>query len=389
MQNLPFPAAESDEAQHCQRVTDAIATAITHAGGKITFADFMSQALYAPGLGYYSAGLRKFGAGGDFVTAPEISPLFSQCLAIQCQQVLNQLDEQRVILEFGAGTGIMAAHILQCLQAWDCLPKNYYILEVSADLQQRQYDTIKAHVPDYIDKVEWLSKMPEQPISGVVLANEVLDAMPVHRFRLDAQDVSEFYVSYEDNAFQWQCVPTESERLITQVERLRPQLDTGYISEINLSIKPWITSLASSIEQGLVLLIDYGFPEHEYYHLQRNEGTLMCHYQHRSHDNPLILAGLQDITAHVDFSDVAHTAEDVGLHVAGYTNQANFLFSCGITDLLNQYDPSDTASYLKVAQQSKVLLLPSEMGELFKVIGLTKKIDMNLCGFEKDERHKL
>ncbi|WP_069470015.1 class I SAM-dependent methyltransferase [Candidatus Marithrix sp. Canyon 246] len=345
---------------------------INQAGGRISFYEFMHHALYAPSLGYYSAGSRKFGAEGDFITAPEISPLFSHCIARQCQQVLAAI-ENGVILEFGAGSGIMAADILQELEQLDSLPKKYLILEISADLQQRQRATLEKQVPHLIDRIEWLQQLPATTLQGVILANEVLDAMPVHRFRLDEQGISEFYVTVEESEFKWQILPTENEELREEVEKLRPNLPIGYISEINLALPAWIQSLP--LATGLVLLIDYGFPSSEYYHPQRNEGTLMCHYRHQTHDNPLINVGLQDITTHVNFTTVGKAAIAANLKVAGYTNQANFLLASGLAPTI---DPNDTKAYLQQAQQIKTLTLPNEMGELFKVMALTANFDIQL-----------
>jgi SAM-dependent MidA family methyltransferase len=350
---------------------------INETGDRISFYEFMHHALYAPGLGYYSADTRKFGSEGDFITAPEISPLFSHCIARQCQQVLATIEENGIILEFGAGSGIMAADILKELETLDSLPKKYLILEISADLQQRQRATLEKHVPHLIDRIEWLQQLPETKLQGVILANEVLDAMPVHRFRLDEQGVSEFYVSIEESEFKWQILPTENEELRQAVEKLRPNLPIGYISEINLALPAWIESLP--LATGLVLLIDYGFPNNEYYHPQRNEGTLMCHYRHQTHDNPLINVGLQDITAHVNFTAIADAAIAADLKVASYTNQANFLLAAGLAPTI---DPNDTKAYLQQAQQIKTLTLPSEMGELFKVMALTANFDSPLLGFK-------
>lgn len=350
----------------------------------------MEQALYAPGLGYYSAGLQKLGVSGDFITAPEISPLFSHCVARQCQEVLATFEEG-VILELGAGSGIMAAEILKELERLACLPKHYFILEVSADLQQRQRATLQAQVPNHLHCVQWLDSLPSEPIQGVILANEVLDAMPVQRFRLEEQDVSECYVSLNEfneeslteSPYVWQYLPTRDASLRAAVEALRPNLPIGYVSEMNLTLPAWIQAIAESLAAGLVLLIDYGFPSHEYYHPQRDQGTLMCHYQHQAHDNPLILIGIQDITAHVDFTAVGESAESAHLQVSGYSNQANFLLACGLPEMLSSLNYNDTQYYLQQTQQAKTLILPSEMGELFKVMALTRHWEQPLLGFSE------
>jgi SAM-dependent MidA family methyltransferase len=386
MHNLSSPSPEA--LAHSQRVTALIRKTINEAGGAISFKQFMEQALYAPGLGYYSAGLHKLGVGGDFITAPEISPFFSHCIARQCQQVLATFEEG-VILELGAGSGIMAAEILKELEHIACLPKQYLILEVSADLQQRQRATLQAQIPNQFNRIQWLDKLPSEPIQGIILANEVLDAMPVHCFRLDEQDVSEYYVSLAEgkeekqSPFIWQSLPTREASLRAAVEALRPNLPTGYVSEMNLTLPAWIHSIGESLSAGLILLIDYGFPSHEYYHPQRDQGTLMCHYQHQAHDNPLILVGIQDITAHVDFTAVGESAQSANLQVAGYSNQANFLLACGLPEMLSNLDYNDTQYYLQQTQQAKTLILPSEMGELFKVMALTRDWDQALLGFSE------
>ena len=384
MDNSPLPPPHPDAIAHSQRLIDLIRQNINQAGGRIPFVEFMNQALYAPNLGYYSSNIRKFGAEGDFITAPEISPLFSQCLAKQCEQVLASFDEG-VILEFGAGSGIMAAEILKALESLNQLPMQYLILELSADLQQRQRETLQVQVPHLLARVQWLKSLPIEPLQGVILANEVLDAMPVHRFRFDEQGVSEYYVSLGDDdntPFVWETINSSNELLLRTVEAL--QLEVAYVSELNLALPAWIQSLSDILAAGLVLLIDYGFPSREYYHPQRNQGTLMCHYQHYAHDNPLILIGLQDITAHVNFTAVAEAADAAGLHVSGYTNQGNFLLSCGLTELLSGFD--DSKNYLQQTQAVKKLIMPYEMGELFKVMALSRNLDMPLLGFTKDER---
>lgn len=388
MSYSPLPPPSQEALVHSQRLVNQLILAIKQSGGALPFTEFMTQALYTPGLGYYSAGLRKFGAKGDFITAPEISPLFSQGIAKQCQPFLTAF-EQSMILEFGAGSGIMAAEILKELERLNCLPHQYLILEVSAELRQRQQTTLQTQIPKLFNRIHWLDRLPSQPISGVILANEVLDAMPIHRFRLDAETVAEFQVSYQEDRFVWQESPTPNQSLRIAVESLRHQLPVGYISEINLALPAWLQSVADSLLAGLVLLIDYGFPSREYYHPQRSHGTLMCHYQHYAHDDPLILVGLQDITAHVNFTAVAEAAMTAGLSVAGYTNQANFLLACGLIELLSTLDPNNTPYYLQQTQAVKTLILPSEMGELFKVMALTRHWDKPLLGFVRDERIKL
>jgi SAM-dependent MidA family methyltransferase len=329
-------------------------------------------------LGYYVAGSRKFGAEGDFVTAPEISPLFGRALARQSAQVLAETGGD--ILEFGAGTGTMAADILLQLAADERLPAHYFILELSPELRARQHDTLSVRAPDLLERVQWLDGLPAR-FSGVVLGNEVLDAMPVQRFRLAGEGVEEAFVVVAGDGFDWQWRPAASPGLVEAVTAIRqavPGLADGYVSEINLRLSPWLSALAGVLQRGAVLLVDYGYSGTEYYHPERHGGTLICHFRHRAHDNPLILAGLQDITANVDFSAVARAGEAAGLSLAGYSTQAHFLIGCGLDELLAEADPAD---HLGLVQGVKQLTLPSAMGERFKVIGFTRGLDLPLRGF--------
>lgn len=401
MRNKPTPALidtlppASPEALDCSAQLQAlIRDEMAAANGLLTFARFMELALYAPGLGYYSAGSRKFGEEGDFVTAPEISALFSRCLARQCQSVLKAIGHGD-ILEFGAGTGVMASDVLLELERLDCLPGNYFILELSPDLRQRQQETLRRRVPRLFDRIQWLDALPLSGFDGVVLANEVVDAMPVHLLRFEASGVREAYVCHGDHGFAWQDGPLSTPELQQCIDGLRQSADDegfcpGYTTEINLAQRGWVASLSGMLAQGVVLIIDYGFPEREYYHAERAMGTLMCHYRHHAHGDPLILAGLQDITSHVDFTALASAAVEAGLDVLGYTNQAQFLLGCGITEMVAELDPEDVRPYMALTQQVKKLTLPSEMGELFKVIALGRNIDIPLTGFMiQDRRHTL
>ena len=352
----------------------------------LSFHDFMQLALHAPGLGYYSAGSRKLGAQGDFITAPETSALFSRCLAHAIQPLLQSLPQPH-ILEVGAGSGVMAAGILQELSTLNCLPDSYSILELSADLRQRQAETLQQHIP----LINWLDNLPEN-FSGIVLANELLDAMPVHRVIWQEGVLQECFVAWQDDRFIWRAGPLTNPRLQTRfdevVERVG-ELPEGYVTEINLAAEDWVKTLASIMQQGMLLLIDYGFTRREFYHPQRTQGTLMCHYRHRAHDDPLILVGLQDITAHVDFTAVADSALAAEMQVAGYTTQAHFLLGSGLTELLAQSE-GDIAHQLELANQVKRLTLPQEMGELFKVMGLSKNFHTNMPGFMlRDLRNSL
>ncbi|MDH5632540.1 MAG: SAM-dependent methyltransferase [Gammaproteobacteria bacterium] len=382
-QTIPagLPTADATEQQFGDQVKDHIINRINRNGGSISFAEFMHLALYAPGLGYYTAGKNKFGEAGDFITAPEISSLFGYCLAQQCADIIGDVDNAD-ILEIGAGSGKLACDMLARLEQLGQLPAHYYILEVSADLRQRQQQLLGSTLPQLADRVLWLDTLPTR-FRGIIIANELLDAMPVERFLLSGNGIEQLGVATENGELCWQRQPA-NDVLTGRVNRLG--LSAPYISEINFNAEAWIASLADIIDQGLVLLIDYGFPEHEYYHADRREGTLMCHYKHHSHDNPLVLTGLQDITAHVDFTAVAQAAVDNGLDVAGYTSQAAFLIGCGLEQLAADLDLADDRTRLSMAAQISKLTQPSEMGELFKVIGLGKHINTLLRGFMVQDR---
>lgn len=350
--------------------------------GECTFAAYMHEALYAPNFGYYSSGATLFGKEGDYTTAPELSPLFGQTLALQCHQILSQI-KNPILFEFGAGTGKLCVDILQQLKKLNALPREYHILELSGHLKARQQALIQKELPDYYPQVKWHTKWPETPFSGVVIANEVLDAMPIHRFLQTETGIMESMVSYHQESKQLveTFKPCTNEQLIAYIHEVIPRHQYPYLSEANLLLEGWLRECFHMLQSGAVILIDYGFPRHEYYHPDRNQGTLMCHWRHHAHTNPLAYPGEQDITAHVDFTEVALIAEKEGFNIAGYTNQASFLINNGILDLVKP----DTST-----QALKCLLQPSEMGELFKVIALTKHLDIPLAGFQiNDKRNSL
>ncbi|MBO1923875.1 class I SAM-dependent methyltransferase [Thiomicrorhabdus sp. 6S3-12] len=389
---LPAPSEEAKE--FSEHLSQKIRTSIKR-HGSLSFAQFMQKALYTPNLGYYSSSLPKIGKGGDFITAPEISPIFSRCLARQTQQVLEQLDEPNII-EFGAGRGIMAADILLEMQRLEQDIHRYYIVEISADLQQRQKAYLRETLSEELfNKVAWLEKLPATPISAVILANEVLDAMPFERLRIEPERALQGYVCYNEakNTFDWDyqtITDSKLQRFANQlIKHIGKVSDLGYETEINLNLGPWLKSLSQILSKGLVLLIDYGYTREEYYQPARVMGTLRCHYQHRAHQNPFFYPGLQDITAHVDFTAVAEAGFDAGFRIAGYTTQANFLMGSGLLEM--SVDPqADIGEQIKVAQQIKTLTMPDEMGENFKVIALSKQIDDGLIGFKvRDLRHQL
>ncbi len=388
--DLPLP--DEVARQHSEQLQAHIRAEIEVGGGAISFARFMAMALYQPGLGYYSAGARKFGAAGDFVTAPELSPLFSRCLARQCRQVLYEIGCGD-ILEFGAGTGVMAAEVLLELERLGALPGQYFILELSPDLKQRQRHTLERRAPHLLERVSWLEGLPESGFQGVILANEVVDAMPVHLVRFLEGGLAERFVTWDGRQFAWQERAPQSAELLQRIDTLTAELGDevfcpGYLTEINLAQAGWINSLAGLLEKGAALIIDYGFPRREYYHPDRTSGTLMCHYRHRAHGDPLILAGLQDITTHVDFTALAAAAQQAGLELMGYTSQAQFLLASGLTEMVTEMDPADPRHYLLFTQQVKKLTLPNEMGELFKVLAVGRGISGNLQGFLLQDRRQ-
>jgi len=352
----------------------------------IPFSRFMQLALYEPERGYYSAGKHKFGEGGDFVTAPELGSAFAFCLAEQCQQVLEALPGAS-ILEAGGGQGRLAVDLLLELERRNILPQRYLVLELAHGLRTIQKETIEKHAPHLLSRVEWLDDFPST-FEGVMLGNELLDAMPVELFEVQDSEFVRMGVSCTEG--QLHLVPG-TPLPVAATQRFRElSLPNGYRSEINLQAEAWIAGAAKSLSRGVLLLIDYGFPREEYYHPQRNTGTLMCHFRHHAHVDPLVLVGLQDITAHVDFTAMAESAVESGLDVLGYTSQAAFLVASGLEKLVAASDTGDSRAHLQLTAQIKKLTNPSEMGELFKVIAFGKQFEQPLKGFMlQDRRHRL
>jgi SAM-dependent MidA family methyltransferase len=389
---VELPQPDETQKQRSLELCALIANSCEQQGGAISFGEFMQAALYQPGLGYYSGGLQKFGEHGDFITAPEVSPLFSRCIARQLAQVLAQM-EHAVVIEFGAGSGVMAAEILLELERLNCLPESYRIIELSAELRARQKLLIDERAAHLAHKLEWLDSLPGSPVQGVVIANEVLDAMPVECFRIAADSVEQLNVRTDGDQLS-ACYDTASDELVKQVrtieERRENPLPDGYCSEVNPSIAGWLQSIARFLDKGMVLLVDYGYPASEYYLDERNHGTLICHYRHHAHSDALWYPGLQDITAFVDFTAVAYAAVDAGFDVSGYTSQAMFLMGCGLGELHAAEVNDDVTQQLLLSQQIKTLTLPSEMGERFKAMALTKEFDEPLIGFmQQDYRNRL
>jgi SAM-dependent MidA family methyltransferase len=372
-----FPKPETAALDHSALLTDNIRQIIEDAGGWISFADYMERALYTPGLGYYSAGATKFGPAGDFVTAPEISPLFAQTLAGQLAAALESM-AGGTVLELGAGRGRMAVDLLLELERLGSLPAEYLILETSGDLRSRQREHFEGIAPHLLARVRWLDRGPAEPFLGIIVANEVLDALPVNRFIVDetrAERISELGVTWVDDELANASRPATGELLksllpVMELEGFEPA--NGYTSEINLRMPAWIAGVASWLSSGLCLFIDYGYSRAEYYRTERRTGTLRCFYQHRAHDEALLWPGLQDISAWVDFTLVAESAVASGLEVAGYTTQAQCLMASGIMERFAAVQAQTSAHAAMASQGLQRLLMPAEMGETVKVMTLAK-----------------
>lgn len=381
---LEVPPASAEAIATSYKLSRQICQKIKQQDGALAFSQFMKMALYQPSLGYYSAGSRKFGQAGDFVTAPEISSLFGRSISNQIAQVFETQSKQ--VLEIGAGSGKLMCDILLELEAQDRLPDNYFILEVSADLQQRQKVQLLKKAPQLVNRVRWLDKLPEN-FKGVILANEVLDALPTDLLKKEHEQCLKAAVVCQDKgfAFQW-----ETDFVKPQIEGAYKKWPAGYTTEFNHTIEPWLTSLSDCLAQGLILLIDYGYSRQELYQVERSQGSLQCYYRHHKHFNPLLLLGLQDITSSVDFSLVAESGVKSGLDLQGYTTQMMFLIGCGIEDYIAGVKESDTMSSLKLGQELRALMMPDQMGETCKAIAFCKGYSDRLRGFSvQNDRHKL
>jgi SAM-dependent MidA family methyltransferase len=377
-----LPQADAAALAHSARATEHIRQTITQAGGWISFERYMELALYAPGVGYYSAGVVSIGQKGDFVTSPEISPLFAHALARQAAQIIATTGGQ--ILELGAGNGTLAAELLQQLERDQALPSRYYILELSSALRERQMLTLSERAPQLASRVEWLRQLPDQ-FTGFIFGNEVLDALPVRTLTWRDDGLMERGVTVVDDQLVWQ------ERAVNEPElqRAAQKIEVAplYASELSIAAPALTRTLAGLLQSGVILFIDYGFGQSEFYHPQRSTGTLMCHYRQYAHDDPFFLPGVQDITAHVNFSAIAECASECGARLLGYTSQAQFLINCGITDLLAQTPAHQSSRYLPLASGVQILTSPAEMGELFKVIAVGNLSD-SLLGFRTGDRRR-
>ena len=370
--NLSLPVPDDDAIAHSARLATRIADAIRAGDDWLDFADYMQLALYAPGLGYYAAGAQKFGASGDFVTAPEISPLFGACLARQVECLLKQGCAAN-LLEFGAGSGRLCYDLVRATPEL----ARYHILETSPDLRQRQHEFLRTQLSsELFHKIEWLEQLPNG-FDGIVLANEVLDAMPV-RLLQKSDGWQLLGVGLDGDRFGWRQRPADDDTvsMMEAIETTVGELPAGYRCEVNPNLAPWMYSLDESCERVAVLLIDYGYPRELHYHPARTEGALTCHYRHRVHADPLVYPGLQDITAFVDFDACADAAEAAGFGVRGLATQAQFLLANGLLELAQEaMARAGEAERIALAQQIKTLTLPGEMGEKFKVLALSKNIE--------------
>ena len=372
----PDPAAREHSAQLVSLIREQVAAA----GGALPFWRYMELALYAPGLGYYSAGAHKFGAAGDFVTAPELGGLFARCVAEATAPVLREIGADAVFLELGGGSGAFAEHALLHLARLDALPTRYAILEPSADLRERQGERLNSALPAALSgRVEWLDAPPQQAWNGVLFANEVLDALPTTRFVMRDGGVLEECVGLDDGG-AFECVERPADMLLTgalqNVERgLAERFAEGYRSELLPQLPYWIDAVAGLLERGALLFTDYGYPRREFYSPERRDGSLICHYRHRAHADPFLWPGLQDLTASVDFTALAEAGTRIGFELAGYCAQAQFLIGNGLGEALEAAQELPEIERLRLVQEAKRLTLPGEMGERFQAMGFQRGVD--------------
>ena len=384
-------ALSPDEIRHSERVRAHVAGEIAAAGGWISFERYMDLVLYTPGLGYYSAGARKLGSGGDFTTSPEVSSLFGACVAKQCAEILAELPGGS-ILEVGAGTGRLAVDILTRLESLGMLPAQYFILELSADLRERQHKLVRECIPHLSTRVQWLDAPLEEPFDGVILANEVLDALPVVRFRWRDAACEELGIARLEEKFQWAARPMNCAGMqaCRQLAAAAGGWEDGYISEYCPRLSSWAGSVVRSLRRGGALWFDYGLPRPQYYLPERHDGTLICHFRHQACDNPFMQPGLQDISAWVDFTALAEACSRAGCELAGFTTQAFFLAGLGIDQEMRAQAGENENRFARLANQAKQLMLPGEMGERFKAMAWARGVHCEWSGFAlQDLRHTL
>ena len=384
-------AAERSAAEHSARLRDLLVAEINAAGGWLSFERFMDLALYAPGLGYYGGGAQKLGKGGDFTTAPEVSRLFGACVAAQCAEVMGEIGAGSV-LEIGAGSGRLAADLLARLEIHGPLPDNYFILEVSADLRRRQHEHLEKRLPQLLHRVHWLDRPPEKSFDGVILANEVLDALPVARFRWHSSAAEELGVEIRGQEFSWGARPANAamREVCRELCAVAGPWDDGYVSEYCPRLGAWTRAVTQPLRRGAVLWFDYGLPRAQYYLPERHEGTLVCHFRQRSSHDPFANIGLQDISAWVDFTRVAEASRQSGFELAGFTTQAHFLAGLKIDQEMRLAAGADENHFARLANQARQLMMPGEMGERFKAMAWLRGLKMPLSGFALlDLRHSL
>ncbi|TCK41981.1 SAM-dependent MidA family methyltransferase [Paraburkholderia sp. BL8N3] len=387
-----LPAPGPDALAQSEALTALIRAEIAGAGGWLPFSRYMELALYAPGLGYYSGGATKFGRraedGSDFVTAPELSPLFAATLARPLAQALAD-SGTRDLMEFGAGTGKLAAGLLNAFAELGVPFERYTIVDLSGELRERQRATIEANAPALASKVKWLDALP-QAFDGVVIGNEVLDAMPV---RLVVRKLGAWHergVVAQNGRFAFDDRPVARDPLVATIDAAIDEANDEsfmeYVTETHEAAMAFTRTVCAMLTRGAAFFIDYGFPRHEFYHAQRAGGTLMCHYRHRAHADPFLYPGLQDITAHVEFTGIAQAGVETGADLLGFTSQARFLMNAGITDVLSDIDPADVKRFLPAANAVQKLLSEAEMGELFKVIAFSRGVADTLDAFASGDR---
>jgi SAM-dependent MidA family methyltransferase len=377
--HLPEPTA--DERAHSDRLLQLLRESIA-SHGPLAFSQFMERCLYAPGLGYYSAGRTKFGAAGDFVTAPELGGLFARCVIHAVQPTLALLGDEADFLELGGGSGAFAETALEALAAIGTLPRRYLILEPSADLRERQRERLAANLPAELNaRVQWLDRPPEQDWRGVLFANEVIDALPTTRFTVRDGEIHEEHVVLDGEGRLARTDRAADALVAGAVRHVERDLGTGFVdgyrSEILPQLPYWIQAVAGSLASGLMLFIDYGYVRREFYLPERDDGTLMAHYRHHAHNDPLYLPGLNDLTASVDFTALAEAGNSAGFDVAAYLPQAQFLIAAGLRDVYEQAQAqaADEHDRYRLAQETKRLMLPDQMGERFQAMLLVRGIE--------------
>ncbi len=377
-----MPTAPQNEIQISEQLKTKIIQSIQSSHGWISFDRYMEYALYDPELGYYTGTLRKFGEKGDFITASNISSFFAKTLCIQFKEIFQSVEKN--IIEIGAGSGEFALQVIQSLSSDNEDINHYFILEISHSLRRQQYELLINHLPSHLfSKIQWIEEIPKE-FKGIIFCNEFLDVLPVDLIKKESGKYYRKGVGVENDLIVWK------DKLIEDIssydQAILEELPDSYLIEHSLHIKNWLNKITQSLSKGIVLIIDYGFNQTEFFHEQRSQGTLMCHFKHYAHDNPLIQIGIQDITTHINFSYVAREASKLGLNITGYISQANFLINCGILNLLETVNFEDRALYIKSVSEVQKLLSPSEMGDLFKVMILEKNMGIDLLGLKQNNK---